>query len=64
MKLTHLLIPKKFRVWCRPNASPGALSVTTNVAKTTCASCLGAMRFHTKGIKGSFRTSHTNRESE
>jgi hypothetical protein len=59
--LLHLLKPKEFRVWCRPNASPGDLSVTNQASKATCANCLSTMRWHTQGRHGRFRVGHTGR---
>jgi hypothetical protein len=39
-KLFHLLIPKQFRVYCRPGQVPLNLNVTRSLAKVTCASCI------------------------
>lgn len=59
--LTHLLIQKQFRVWCRPNNVPGDFNVTTLPSKTTCANCLTAYRTATTGRRNDFRVAHTNR---
>ena len=63
-KLVHLLKPKEFRVWCRPNDVPGDFGVTNQASKCTCANCLTIMRRETKGIQRRFRVSHiTDRKS-
>lgn len=49
-KLKHLLKPKQFRVWCRPNNIPGDFDVTTEPSKTTCSRCLTWWR---RSIRGS-----------
>lgn len=59
-RLTHLLIPKKFRVWCRPRAVPGDFDLTTKASACTCAVCLTCYRAKTKGIKRPFRVSHVH----
>ena len=61
--LTHLLIPKEFRVWCRPKVAPGNFKVTTKPSQTTCANCLTAWRAQTQGRKTQFRVAHTNRKT-
>lgn len=62
-KLTHLLIPKEYHVWCRPSKPPGEFNVTMFPSKCNCANCLTAMRRHTgkgrKGYRGEFKVRHT-----
>lgn len=58
-KLTHLLMPKSFRVWCRPRKSPGDFKLTIYPSKANCSSCLTAYRRKTSGRRSAFRVSHT-----
>lgn len=60
--LRHLLIPKEFRVWCRPTVPPGKFAVTKYPSKATCANCLTAYRATTKGNRKPFRVSHVAAE--
>lgn len=60
-KIIHLLKPKEFRVWCRPNDVPGNFAVTTIPSVADCANCLTAFRTATNGRKARFRVAHTNR---
>lgn len=60
-KLTHLLIPKQYRVWCRPNDVPGDFDITALPSKADCANCLTAFRTATTWRKARFRVSHTSR---
>lgn len=60
-KLKHLLKPKEFRVWCRPNDLPGDFDLTILPSLTTCANCLTAMRATTTGRKSQFKVAHTGR---
>lgn len=62
-KLTHLLIPKQYRVWCRPNDVPGNFNITAYPSLADCANCLTAFRTATNGRKTPFRVAHTNRLS-
>lgn len=61
--LTHLLIPKAFRVWCRPNNEPGDFNLTILPSKANCSNCLTAMRRAIgngrKGYRGQFKVKHT-----
>lgn len=58
-KLIHLLKPKEFRVWCRPNDVPGDFGVTSLPSKCTCANCLTVYRSTTTGNFRPFKVSHT-----
>jgi len=53
-RLVHLLIPKQFRVWCRPDVVPGDFDVTTVPVKATCANCLTRFKRNKTGKKGRF----------
>lgn len=57
--LTHLLKPKEYRVWCRPNQIPGDFDITTFPSKCNCANCLTVMRRWTTGRRTQFRVAHT-----
>jgi len=57
--LKHLLKPKEFRVWCRPNDVPGDFYVTTLPSKCTCANCLTVYRAKMTGNRRPFKVSHT-----
>ena len=57
-ELLHLLKPKEFRVWCRPNDVPGDFGVTDKPSKATCANCLTIMRRETTGRGGEFKVKH------
>lgn len=59
-RLVHLLRPKEYRVYCRPNDEPGDFDVTTKPSKVTCANCLTAFRSRTQGNYRPFRVSHTH----
>lgn len=61
-QLIHLLKPKQFRVWCRPDSLPGDFAVTTRPPKATCANCLTAWRAKTQGHHGGFKVAHTLRK--
>lgn len=58
-KLYHLLKPKEYRVWCRPNDLPGDFNVTKFPSKANCANCLTAMRTETSGRYRPFKVKHT-----
>jgi len=60
MKLIHLLKPKEFRCYCRPNDVPN-FPVTTMPSKCTCANCLTAMRAKVNGFYRPFKVAHTAR---
>lgn len=57
--LYHLLMPKEFKVWCRPNHSVGDFNVTILPSKATCANCLTAYRTATTGRLTRFKVKHT-----
>ncbi len=59
----HLLKPKEFRVWCRPNDPPDDFSVTTQPSKCTCANCLTIYRAAASGNYKPFRVAHTLRNN-
>lgn len=58
-KIKHLLIPKQFRVYCRPNhlITPGMVT-TTKPSETGCANCLTAFRTKTQGNSRQFLVKH------
>ncbi len=62
--LVHLLKPKEFRVWCRPDSTPGDLTVTSKPSKVTCANCLTVFRSKTQNRHKPFAVSHTGRDME
>lgn len=62
-RLTHLLMPKQFRVWCRPSDVPGDFHVTVYPSKANCANCLSCYRSKISGFHGTgnFAVKHTVR---
>jgi hypothetical protein len=61
--IIHLLIPKEFRVWCRPNNVPSAeMQATMFPSKSSCAMCLTRFRRKTGTGRGkTFRVKWTDR---
>lgn len=59
-KIKHLLIPREFRIWCRPNHPIGEQDLTTKPSETGCANCLTAFRAKTTGKTQPFRTRHAH----
>lgn len=62
--LLHLLKPREFRVWCRPNDTPGNFGVTNLASKCTCANCLTAYRIAISGNYKPFKVSHVHPSRE
>ena len=62
-EIIHLLKPKEYRVWCRPNYIPGNFKTTIFPSLTDCANCLTAFRTYTTGRKNRFRVAHTPRKA-
>jgi len=56
--ITHLLKPKEYRVWCRPNDVPGDFMVTNKPSKANCANCVTIWRRETTGRRSQFKVSH------
>jgi len=45
MKIYHLLIPKHFRTWCRPDKAPSAkMDFAIKPSKCSCSLCLTRYR--------------------
>jgi len=61
-RIIHLLVPKKFEIWCRQGKSPGKFDITNLPSKATCANCLTAMRSKTIGNRRAFAVSYTGRD--
>lgn len=64
-KVIHLLKPKEWAVWCKPDLQMTFNNFTMYPSKATCGNCLTIMRRMTykgKKGKGRFKVSHTNRE--
>lgn len=64
MKIIHLLIPKQFAVWCRPDKPVGNYHITNRPSKANCANCLTAFRTKTGNIRRRFKVSHTPNRPE
>ncbi len=62
--LTHLLKPKEYRVWCRPEVVPGDFAVTMYASKATCAVCLAEYRASNSSHKLNFKARNTGRDAE
>lgn len=60
--IIHLLIPKEFRVWCRPEKPVGDYPITRFASKATCANCLTRYRTNSTGRCARFKVVHTGRE--
>lgn len=56
--IKHLLIPKEFKVYCRPSHSASELAVTNTPSKASCVNCLTVYRAK-KGIRRPFKVSYT-----
>lgn len=61
--IVHLLKPKLYRVWCRPDDLP-CFPITSVPSKCTCANCLTRYRRRDGKMgrgRGRFRVAHTGR---
>jgi len=62
--IKHLLIPKEFRVFCRPNHPISTeMQFCRLPCESICGNCLTAFRTKTTGNRKRFGVRHTTRES-